>query len=131
MEVSTRLTAKAGRKFAFTVGIAFAVFGAISAWRGHVIPPRVLLALAAALIVAGIVVPGRLTRVHAAWMGLAHRMSQVMAPISLGIIYYIVMTPTGLLMRLFGHNPLRQRERMGSFWAAPSNGGRSELDRQF
>ena len=131
MEVPTRLTPQEGRKFAFTVGLAFIVIGAVSAWRGHRIPPLILFALGGALLLAGLVVPGKLGGVYSAWMGLANRMSKVMAPIAMGAIYYVVMSPTGGLMRLFGHNPLRPREQGGSFWTVPSNGGRSELDRQF
>ncbi len=131
MEIPTRLTAQEGRKFAFTVGAAFAVFGAISAWRGHQIPPRVLWVLAVALGLAGLLVPGKLGGVYSAWMGMAHRMSKVTTPIAMGAIYFLVMVPTGVLMRLFGHNPLRVREQGGSFWVAPLKGGRSDLDNQF
>ena len=131
VEVPTRLTPKEGRKFAFTVGIAFAVIGAISAWRGHRIPPMVLFGLGGTLFLAGLVVPGKLGGVNRVWMGLAHRISKITAPIVMGIIYYVVMTPTGVLMRLFGNNPLAPRRRAGSFWTAPSNGGRSDLEKQF
>jgi hypothetical protein len=131
MAVSARLTAREGRKFAFTVGIAFAVFGAFSAWRGHHLPPLILWALGGLLILAGIVVPTRLTRVHTWWMALAHAISKVTAPIAVGGVYFIVLSPIGGLMRLFGRNPLRHRERNGGFWMPAPSGGRSNLENQF
>ncbi len=82
--IPARLTAREGRRFAFTVGTAFLVLAAISAWRGHTLPPRVLGALGGALLLAGLVVPGRLSRVHRAWMGLALALSKVTTPIMIG-----------------------------------------------
>ena len=131
MAVSARLTAREGRKFAFTVGIAFAVLGALSAWRGHHLPPRILWALGGLLILAGVVVPTRLTRVHTWWMALAHAISRVTAPIAVGGVYFIVLSPIGGLMRLFGRNPLRHQERDGGFWMPAPSGGRSNLENQF
>ena len=131
MAVPARLTPREGRKFAFTVGIAFVVLGAISAWRGHHLPPRVLWALGGLLLLAGVLVPGRLSRLHHWWMSLANAISKVTAPIVVGGAYFIVLTPIGALMRLFGRNPLRHRERDGGFWAPAPSGGRSNLETQF
>jgi hypothetical protein len=129
--IPARLTAKEGRRFAFTVGTAFLVLAAISLWRGHILPPRVLGALGAGLLLAGLTVPGRLGGVYRAWMGLANAMSKVTAPIMVGAVYFAVITPMGCLMRICGRNPVRHRERSGSFWVAASSGGRSNLDNQF
>jgi len=129
--VPTRLTAREGRKFAFTVGIAFLVLGALSAWRGHYWAPRVLWALGGVLVLAGIFVPARLTRVNQAWMGLANAISKVTAPIVAGAVYFVVVTPIGVLLRLVGKNPLRHRERDGGFWVPAPSGGRSNLETQF
>ena len=131
MGVSARLTKAEGRRFAFTVGIAFLVLGAISAWRGHQLPPRILGALGGALLVAGLLVPGRLSGVHRSWMALAHAISKVTAPIMVGAIYFLVLTPIGLLMRLAGRDPLRHRERDGGFWMPAASDGRSDLETQF
>jgi len=129
--VPARLTAREGRKFAFTVGIAFAVLGGLSAWRGHQLPPRILWALAGVLLIAGVAVPTRLTRIHGWWMALARAISKVTAPIMVSATYFVVLTPIGALMRLFGRNPLRHRERDGGYWAPAPSGGRSNLENQF
>ena len=131
MGVSARLTAREGRRFAFTVGIAFLVLGAISAWRGHHLPPRILWALGGALLAAGVVIPGRLSGVHRSWMALGHAISKVTAPIVVGAVYFLVVTPIGGLLRLFGRNPLQHREQDGGFWMPASSDGRSDLETQF
>ena len=131
MAVPARLTAREGRKFAFTVGIAFVVLGALSAWRGHHLPPRILWALGGALLLAGVLIPGRLSRLHRWWMSLANAISKVTAPIVVGGAYFIVLSPIGGLMRLVGRNPLRHRERDGGYWMPASSNGRSNLENQF
>lgn len=131
MAVSARLTAREGRKFAFTVGGAFAVLAALSAWRGHEWPPRVLGALGGMLILAGLLVPGHLTGIQRAWMRLGNAIAKVTAPIIAGATYFLILTPAGLLMRLLGKNPLRPKSRDGGFWMPASGDGRSNLETQF
>lgn len=131
MAIQSRLTAREGRRFAFTVGAAFVVLGALSAWRGHQWPPRVLWVGGGTLLLAGVVVPGRLSGVHRAWMGLAHAISKVTAPIVVGAMYFLIITPVGALLRLMGRNPLRHRERDGGFWITAPSDGRSDLDNLF
>jgi len=129
--VPTRLTTREGRKFAFTVGIAFVVLAAISAWRGHHLPPRILGSLGGVLLLAGVLVPGRLSRVHHWWMALAHAISKVTAPIVFGAGYFAVLSPLGTLMRALGRNRLRHTKRNGGYWVPAPSGGRSDLETQF
>ena len=131
MAVRTRLTARQGRRFAFTVGIAFLVFGAISVWRGHELPPRVLWTLGSGLLLSGIFIPSRLGRVYGAWMAFGHAISRVTAPIVVGAMYFLVLSPIGIVIRLFGRNPLHHRGRNGGFWLPVRSDGRSDLDTQF
>jgi hypothetical protein len=126
------LTAAAGRKFAFTVGIAFLVLAGIVRWRGGSTVPLVLGSLGAALLLAGLIVPARLGPVERAWMGLAHMISRVTTPILMGIVYYVTVLPIGLVMRATGRNPLVRAERAGGFWVErPADRRRSDLERQF
>jgi hypothetical protein len=130
--VRTRLTPPEGRKFALTVGIAFAVLGGISRWRGHTQVPLVLWAVGGALVLAGILIPGKLDPVYRAWMGLAHAISRVTTPIFMGIVYFLVVTPIALVMRVFGYDPLQARASGSSRWRARDvDRRRSNLQRQF
>jgi hypothetical protein len=129
--IPARLTPAQGRKFAFPVGTAFLVLAGISWWRGHQIPPIVLGILGALLLIAGLVAPGSLGPVQSFWMGLAHAISRVTTPIFLGIVYFLVLTPTGFLLRLFKRNPMKHAVRNGSYWVPASSEGRSNLENQF
>jgi hypothetical protein len=63
-------------------------------------------ALAVAVPVAGWLVPPIL---RMAYLGLSYATAPIGIVVSfviLAVIYYLVLTPTGLLMRLLGHDPL-------------------------
>ncbi len=128
--IPARLSAKEGRKFGFTVGIAFLVLTAISWWRGHEIAPYVLGSAGAALVLAGVLVPGRLGPVQRGWMGLARAISRVTTPVFMGIVFFVIITPIGLLMRLFGRNPVRHKPEGNSYWA-PRSQVRGTMTNQF
>ena len=131
--IPARLTAAQGRKFGLTLGIAFLVIAAISRWRGHDVPPLVAGVLGVVLIISGLIVPTRLGVVERAWMGFAHAISKVTTPIFMGIVYFLVVVPIGVVMRMFRRNPLNHAEVAGSFWASRSEDdeGRGGLERQF
>lgn len=129
--IPARLTAAEGRKFAFTVGIAFVVLGAIVWWRGGLTVAKALGGLGGVLLVLGVVIPSHLAPVQRAWMGLAHLISKVTTPIFMGIVYFVVITPISFLMRLFGKRPLAVKSG-SSYWKAREAGQRqSDLERQF
>jgi hypothetical protein len=104
--VPARLSPAEGRKFGVQVGIAFLVLAALVWWRGKVGAAPWLGGVGAALLLAGLAVPGLLGPVYRAWMGLALAISKVTTPILMAIIYFVVITPIGLLLRLLGRDPL-------------------------
>lgn len=130
--IPARLTPAEGRKFGLTVGIAFLVLGGlIYFWRHKETAGAVAGGLGALLVLAGLAVPTLLGPLQRAWMGLAHLISRVTTPIFMGVVFFLVITPIGLLRRLSGKRSLVHRERDGSFWMAPVSGGRSDMNRQF
>ena len=128
---STEFTARDGRRFAFPVGIAFLVISGVLWWRDHQTALRVTASLGTLLIVAGVLAPGKLGPVYRAWMAMALAISKVTTPIFMGIVYYLVMTPTGLIMRMFGKKPIAHPLADGSFWQSTVGRPKSDLRRQF
>jgi len=129
--IPARLTPAEGRRFAFPVAGAFLTLAALLWWRDKEVAWKVAAALGAALALAGTVAPAALGPVQRAWMGLAHAISKVTTPIFLGVMYFGVITPAGLLMRLVGRRALVHRAAEDSYWQDPPSGGRSDLERQF
>lgn len=115
------------------VGLAFAVLGAVARWRGHPTSSAVLIGLGLALLAGGLLFPARLGPVYRGWMGLAVAISKVTTPIIMGIIYFLVVTPSGVLLRLFGHRPLVRPRGATTYWISrtdPAN-ARGDMHRQF
>jgi hypothetical protein len=124
------LTAAEGRKFGLTVGGAFLVFAGIAFWRDHPLLAWTLGSLAALFLGGGLLLPTRMGPVEDAWMKLARAISTVTTPIFMGIVYYLVITPTGLLRRTLGRNPLRHPVVEGGHWVRRETPG-GDLERQF
>jgi Saxitoxin biosynthesis operon protein SxtJ len=124
------LTAAEGRKFGLTVGTAFLVLGALALWRGRETPATLLAAIGAVLALAGLLVPTWLGPVESTWMKLAHAISKVTTPIVMGIIYFVVITPTGVLRRRFGGNPLHHQVTDHGLWKRRTSQPTS-MQRQF
>ena len=123
-------TAAQGRRFGLTVGIAFLVFAGIAMWRGHPTTLRVLGSLGGVLVLGGLIVPTMLGPVEKAWMKFALLLSKVTTPIFMGVVYFIVLTPIGLIRRTFGKSALIHDQADLGFWA-DRGGSKSALDRQF
>jgi Saxitoxin biosynthesis operon protein SxtJ len=105
------------RGFGLTVGGAFVLLAAASAWRGHTVPPRVLGTLGVLLVVPALIAPRILTPVERWWMRFAEALGRVNTRIILTVLYCLVITPVGLVRRWLG-DPLDRRMRDGrsSVW---------------
>ena len=131
--IPARLTAAEGRKFGFTVGLAFIAFGSVALWRGKQRTAMVLLSLGGVLVLAALVVPTMLGPVERAWMGLAHLISKVTTPIFMGIVYFVVITPIGFLRRLSTGGMGAPKNPTASNWSThtPAVAVRESMERQF
>ena len=124
-------TPAAGRKFGLTVGIAFLVLASIARWRGHPTTFAVLGSLGGLLVVSGLLIPAMLGPVERSWMKLALLIKKVTTPVLMGIIYFVVLTPIGLLRRWFAGNSLVHKSGPTGYWADRADAPRSTLDQQF
>jgi hypothetical protein len=126
------LSKREGRRFAFTVGAAFLVLGSLVHWRGAAVLSVGFAALGAALLLAGLLVPQKLGGVQRAWMGLAHTLSRITAPVFMSLVFYLAILPVGLATRVVGYRPLVRRGTSSGWWVErTANQRRSDLRRQF
>lgn len=128
MKQNAEYSTRDGRRFGLTVGIAFLVLGGILLWRGHLSVARSFGAIGGLLSVAGLSVPRQLRPLDAAWMKFAELISRVTTPVFMGIVFYLVLTPIGLVLRLFGKSSLGT-PGTESVWAEHRDD--SDLRRQF
>jgi len=113
------------------VGAAFGVLAGVLFWRERILFAWIFSGVAGILLLAGLTVPARLGPVYRAWMSMAHAISKVTTPIFMGVVYFVVLTPTGLVMRLFGRSPIVHRRKDDSRWQSREAGKVGDLNRQF
>lgn len=62
---------------------------------------------AAAFALVALAKPALLAGLNRLWMKLGVLLGKVVSPIALGILFYVVITPIGVVIRLTGKDPLR------------------------
>lgn len=106
------------RNFGIVVGGVFAALGGWWLFRGkfHTVAPYVL-GIGALLVVVGVTFPRALVIPNRLWMGLAEALSFVMTRVILGLIFFLVAMPIGLIRKMLGGDPLnRRRDAEESYW---------------
>jgi hypothetical protein len=117
-------------------GLTFAaVFAIVAAWPllGGAAPRFWALGVAAAFLTTAFLAPRRLAPLNRLWTRLGLLLSRIMNPLVLGLLFYGVVTPAGLVMRALGKDPLRRRFEPGaaSYWIERRPPGPSPMARQF
>ena len=105
------------RGFGFLFAALFAVIGA-ALWVGRGAVAAWPFAASGAFIAAARFRPGLLGPLNRAWFRLGLLLSRIVSPVVLAVLFYGVVTPTGLVMRLLGKDPLRLRfdRPAASYW---------------
>jgi hypothetical protein len=133
-DTSTELTRRTIVSFAMIVSAALLVIAAFQWRRGA--PQWVLvtlLSIAAALLLGAAIAPSLLRPVYRGWMRLGEVLGWVNTRIILTLIFFLVVTPIGLLMRLFGRSPIAVAKRNDSYWTdvEPHSYGDRHVEKQF
>jgi hypothetical protein len=105
------------RSFGRLFVVVFALIGLWSLWRGGDTYLWWFGAAAIVLIVT-LAVPDVLAPFNRAWMKLGELLGRIVSPVVLGFIFFLVITPFGVVKRLTGWDPMRRRfERdTTSYW---------------
>ena len=83
--------------------------------------PRAALGIGAVGLLVGIwglARPESIRLLYVIWMGLAYPIGFVISNLILGSVFYLIVTPIGVLQRLFGWDPLNKRldREAESYW---------------
>ena len=100
----------ADRKFGLTVGGLLLVLGGLFYfWRQRTTAGVALAAPGALLLLLAAAAPSLLAAPHRWWMKLSHVLAVVNGFLFLSIVFFLILTPLGLVLRLFGRDELRRR----------------------
>jgi hypothetical protein len=108
------------RGFGLTVGGILLLIAAVRVWLhdGYGTVDLVLGAVGLCLVVLALVRAQSLAVLNRGWTKLGLLMFKVVNPIVLALIYLTTIVPIGLVMRAFGHDPLRLKRdpQASTYW---------------
>ncbi len=118
-----RIDRNPSRRRLVTFGLCWLLcFGCLGAglWRhgDSIVPPAISAAVAILIPMLGVLAPRFLRLFYIGTAYLAFPLGFVVSYLVMGAAYYLVLTPTGLALRLFGHDPLKRRfdSSAKSYW---------------
>jgi hypothetical protein len=95
------------RAFAIVFAIFFALVG-FSPLRTHHPMRSWAFPVAGSFLIVGILKPVWLSPLNKCWTKLGLLMGRIVSPVITAVLFYAVVTPTGLLFRILGKDPLRR-----------------------
>jgi O-antigen/teichoic acid export membrane protein len=98
------------RKFGVTTSIIVAgLFGILFPWLLQVGPVLWPWVLSVILVVPALVAPTSLRPIYRGWMRFGLLMSRITTPFIMGLVFFLVITPVALVMKLAIRDPLNRK----------------------
>jgi hypothetical protein len=94
------LSLPSNRSFGWTFTGVFVILAVFQPW---------LAALAGLTAVVTLTREQWLTPLNRAWMKLAEVLHHIVSPLTMGLIFFVVFTPVGIVMRAFGRDAMCRR----------------------
>ena len=122
------------RQFGITTGVLVAgIFGVFFPWLldlGFVFWPWVLCGI---LALMGLVAPMSLRPVYQVWMRFGLMMSRFTTPLIMGLVFFLVITPVALIMKILGKDPMRRKlaQDQATYRVTSARSARERLERPF
>jgi hypothetical protein len=95
------------RSFGLLCIAVFALLGLWQAWEGG--SSWIWFGLAGTTGFVTVIAPGLLTPFNRTWMHFGLFLHKIVNPLVMGAIFFCVITPAGILMRIMGRDPLKRK----------------------
>ena len=123
------------RRFGLFFAALSAGLAAWLAWRAQVAPAAAAGLCGVAFAVFALLAPRRLAPLNRAWAALGALLARIVNPIVLGLLFFVVVTPYALAMRLVRRDALRlaRDPSAASYWIerAPPGPDAASFERQY
>ncbi len=122
------------RKFGLTTGgLIIGLFGLLLPFvfgRHYALWPWII---GGALVIMALVLPAGLATFHKYWMRFSHVLGWINTRIILSLVFFLLVTPLGFLMRLFARDPMARKfdKQATSYRVASTTAPRDNLKRPF
>ncbi|MCB4757434.1 MAG: SxtJ family membrane protein [Elusimicrobia bacterium] len=99
------------RKFGLTLLIGFGLIGALVFWRSSHAAAFWMWGISTSVGLLAIAVPFLSKPFYWAWMGVAFVMGTIVSTLILLLIFYLIISPVALFMKLVGRDSLRLKKK--------------------
>lgn len=118
------------RKFGLILALLIIGYSGVRSWLTHDVGVTgVLIGLGIGLI--ALVLPRVLTVIYVPWMIAARSAGFIITHLLLSMVFYLIFTPVGWIMRLAGRDPLRLKQGGNSYWIARDPDRKTDYERMF
>lgn len=122
------------RAFGLVFAVVFAIIACYPLLGGGLIRPWPLIVSGTFLLIT-LIAPAVFAPANLLWMKFGELLHRIVSPVALGIVFYLTVLPTGLILRLFGKDPLRLNmdPQADSYWIKrePPGPASESLNNQF
>ena len=122
------------KKFGITMGIILTIIGSYLLWKKNNYFEYFFF-VAAVFFILGLILPAALKYVYKAWMSLAVVRGFIMTRVIMVIIFYLIVTPIGLIASITGKEFLDMKidQNAKSYWLARKGAQnvKADYERQF
>jgi len=120
------------QKFGYTIGLVLLTTSGYGYFQLSHVFTYCVFAAAILFLLSTVFFPSFLKPINVMWFELGLFLGRVVGPITLGLIYFLLITPTAFVIRLFGRDELMLRKRnVSSYWIYRSQDDRDSFESQF
>lgn len=110
-------THPSNQKFGVLFAFVFVLVSAYAFWKGYAAWAATLIVLAAVFVAITVIAPTWLAPLNKLWYQLGMLLGHIVSPIVLGLIFFVLITPTAVISRFFGRDVLLIKKRaVSSYW---------------
>jgi len=110
---------KQSKHFGLLLSIIFFILAVYLIFKKSIFLGQFLLILSGTFFLVSIAIPKSLSRITKLWLRFGDILGRVVSPITLGLIFFILIAPIGMLTRLFGRDELLlKKKNKKSYWLA-------------
>ena len=105
------------REFGLTIGIILVILGGVALWREKAVYPY-FFTIGTLFMIIGLLLQQVLKPLQKIWMGFSIIIGFFVSRLILTALFFVVITPIGVMARIFGKDLLDQRinKGEGSYW---------------
>ena len=108
---------KQSKHFGLLLSVIFFILAVYLIFNKSIFLGQFLLILSGTSFLVSIAIPKSLNRITKLWLRFGDILGRVVSPITLGLIFFILIAPIGMLTRLFGRDELLlKRANKRSYW---------------